>query len=68
MALEKALIDRYGVDSSGPYYTSYPTLGEWSDTFTEHDFAAALEAFIAHDGDRCCSRKRPPSQQFRGMA
>lgn len=51
MALERSLIDKYGVDTAGPYYTSYPTLGEWSDSFTEQDFARGLEKFIAEEED-----------------
>ncbi len=46
MALERTLIEKYGVDTKGPYYTSYPTLGEWSEKFTEKDFAEGLSRFI----------------------
>ena len=52
MALERVLIDKYGVDVSGPYYTSYPTLGQWSESFTEHDFTRGLEAFMSQETDR----------------
>lgn len=52
MALERALIDKYGVDISGPYYTSYPTLGEWAESFTEQDFTRGLEAFMSQATDQ----------------
>ena len=32
-------------NASGPYYTSYPTLGEWSDTMQETDYLNALNGF-----------------------
>ncbi len=51
MALERSLIDKYGVDTVSPYYTSYPTLGEWSEAFTEHEFVRGLEKFIAGEED-----------------
>ncbi len=52
MALERTLIDKYGVDVTGPYYTSYPTLGEWSESFTEQDFIRGLETFMSQATDR----------------
>ena len=35
------LINKYNV--VGPYYTSYPTVGEWSDTFSHDDYSCALK-------------------------
>ncbi len=38
--ITRDLIKRY--DVSCPYYTSYPTLSEWSGNFTSRDFIAGL--------------------------
>lgn len=35
------LINKYNV--VGPYYTSYPTVGEWSGTFSHDDYLCALK-------------------------
>jgi oxygen-independent coproporphyrinogen III oxidase len=47
MALERGLIDKYGADTKGPYYTSYPTLGEWSEEFSDKEFMDGLKKFIS---------------------
>ncbi len=47
MAINTSLIDRYGADTKGPYYTSYPTLGEWSENFSDQDFKNSLDKFIS---------------------
>lgn len=49
MSLEKTLIEKYGADRDGPYYTSYPVLGEWSPNFTEKDFEQGLERFLQQE-------------------
>ncbi len=46
MALQNSLIDKYGADTIGPYYTSYPTLREWSRDFNGTTFEQGLERFV----------------------
>jgi len=43
------LIEKYNV--SGPYYTSYPTLSEWSDKFSGQDYISALKELCADKRD-----------------
>ena len=44
--ISSELIEKYNV--AGPYYTSYPTLGSWSEDFKSDDFKAALENLCKH--------------------
>lgn len=51
--LEK-MIDRYFLqkfNESGPYYTSYPTLGLWSNEFGHDRYIKALENFFSEEGE-----------------
>ncbi|OGH59282.1 MAG: oxygen-independent coproporphyrinogen III oxidase [Candidatus Lindowbacteria bacterium RIFCSPLOWO2_12_FULL_62_27] len=47
MNLNPALIEKYSV--IGPYYSSYPPLGEWKEDFRTADFEQALGRFCAED-------------------
>lgn len=49
--ITKDLIEKYNV--SCPYYTSYPTLSEWSNDFTVQDYIAGLK-------DLCTSGEEVP--------
>ncbi|WP_133469556.1 oxygen-independent coproporphyrinogen III oxidase [Paraglaciecola marina] len=44
---DQALLKKY--NTSGPRYTSYPTALEFSDTFTNQDFVAAIQNSISPD-------------------
>jgi oxygen-independent coproporphyrinogen-3 oxidase len=51
MELNQNIINKYGVDLKGPYYTSYPTLSEWTENFSEIDFVKGLEVFCHSEND-----------------
>ncbi|MDA2932847.1 oxygen-independent coproporphyrinogen III oxidase [Acidobacteria bacterium AH-259-D05] len=38
-------------NESGPYYTSYPTLGHWSRAFEHTRYVEALKDFFSNEGD-----------------
>lgn len=44
--LNQALIDKYGADVTGPYYTSYPTLSAWTEDFSHNDYQDSLNTFF----------------------
>ncbi len=45
--IDKDLVEKYNV--SCPYYTSYPTLSEWSGNFTSRDFIAGLNSLCTEN-------------------
>ncbi|MCA9807146.1 MAG: oxygen-independent coproporphyrinogen III oxidase [Cyanobacteria bacterium HKST-UBA06] len=45
----EALLQRY--NTSGPRYTSYPTVPDWTDTFGPHAFTQALKQFQAQQNE-----------------
>lgn len=46
--VDEGLVEKYSV--SCPYYTSYPTLSEWSGDFTSRDFVAGLNTLCREGG------------------
>ena len=46
----KNLIKKYN-KQKGPYYTSYPSLSEWSEKFSKKDYILALERFFSQEKD-----------------
>jgi len=43
------LLERFG--ETGPYYTSYPTHGDWSDSLDHTAYEESLKAFFLKNGD-----------------
>ncbi len=48
-SIDEGLVEKYSVVC--PYYTSYPTLSEWSYDFTSRDFVAGLKNLCAEGGE-----------------
>lgn len=46
---QRNFLDKF--NENGPYYTSYPTLGFWSNDFGHDHYVKALESFFSKEGE-----------------